>query len=95
LPYEEMGAFLAEVRARRSMPARALEFLALTATRSGDVRGARWDEISGNVWTIPGHRHKSGHEFRVPLSPRAVKILDELGEPKPGEVIFPTSAAIN
>ena len=53
------------------------------------MRGARWDEISGNVWTIPGHRHKSGHEFRVPLSPRAVKILDELGEPKPGEVIFP------
>jgi len=76
-------------QSRRISPLKQASQAVASVSRAADMRGARWDEISGNVWTIPGHRHKSGHEFRVPLSPRAVKILDELGEPKPGEVIFP------
>jgi len=76
-------------QSKRISPLKQASQAVASVSRAADMRGARWDEISGNVWTIPGHRHKSGHEFRVPLSPRAVKILDELGEPKPGEVIFP------
>ena len=54
----------------------AFEFLVPTATRSGEVRGARWSEIDGDTWTIPGARTKSGREHRVPLSNRAVAVLD-------------------
>jgi integrase len=55
----------------------ALEFLVLTAARSGEVRGARWSEIDfeGKRWVIPGDRMKAGKEHRVPLSPRAIEIL--------------------
>ena len=57
----------------------AFEFLVLTATRSGEVRNARWDEIDrdGAVWTIPAERMKNGREHRVPLSDRALELLDE------------------
>ena len=55
----------------------ALEFLVLTATRSKEVRGARWEEIDGATWTIPGDRMKKGREHRVPLSSRALEVLDE------------------
>jgi integrase len=55
----------------------AFEFLILTAARTGEVVGARWDEIDlvAKVWTIPGDRIKAGREHRVPLSPRAVALL--------------------
>lgn len=54
----------------------ALEFAALTATRSGEVRGATWAEIDGDVWTIPGDRMKAGRPHRVPLPPAALAVLD-------------------
>ncbi|MEQ9447583.1 MAG: tyrosine-type recombinase/integrase, partial [Rhodospirillaceae bacterium] len=55
----------------------ALEFLILTAARSGEVRGARWSEIdfSSETWTVPASRMKGGREHRVPLSSRAIEIL--------------------
>jgi integrase len=87
LPYEELPAFMAELRQRNGMSARALEFAILTAGRTGEVLGARWDEISGDVWTIPADRMKSGKEHRVPLSKRAAKILASL--PRRGAFIFP------
>ena len=86
LPFVEIPAFMADLRKRDTVVARAVELLVLTAARSGDVRGACWDEIDGNIWTIPEHRHKSGREFRVPLSRHAVVVL---GEPKPGALVFP------
>lgn len=55
----------------------AFEFLVLTATRSGEARGATWGEINGTVWTIPADRMKAKRELRVPLSPRAVAILQQ------------------
>ena len=57
----------------------ALELLVLTATRSGEVRTAVWDDIDmeGAVWTIPAERMKAGREHRVPLSDRALRVLDE------------------
>ena len=60
----------------------AFEFLVLTACRSGEVRGAVWDEIDWvkATWTIPGERMKVGRPHRVPLSTRALKVLGEAQE---------------
>ena len=84
LPHAEVRAALARVRdcdASRSIRL-AFEFLVLTATRSGEVRNARWEEIDrdGAVWTIPAERMKNGREHRVPLSDRALEVLDEATE---------------
>ena len=54
-----------------------LEFLILTATRSGEARNARWNEINGSLWIIPEGRMKAGIEHRVPLSNRCMEILEE------------------
>ena len=81
LPHGEVGAALAKVRAADVWPCNklAFEFMVLTAARSGEVRGARSDEISldESVWTVPGSRMKAGRSHRVPLSGRAVEILHE------------------
>jgi len=80
LPYSEVAAFLVELRAREGIAARALEFTILTASRVGETLGARWSEFDLNhaVWEIPGHRMKSGKPHRVPLSPRALAILEAI-----------------
>lgn len=80
MPYEEVPAFVGRLRAREAVAARALEFLILTAARSGEVTGATWSEIDlgSKVWTIPGGRMKAGREHRVPLSARAIEILNEV-----------------
>ena len=80
LPWPKMPAFMAALRERTSVDARGLEFLILTAARTGEVLGATWDEIDleAGVWTIPGERIKAGKEHRVPLSPRAIEILGEM-----------------
>jgi integrase len=77
LPYIEMPAFISALRQRSGDAARALEFLALTACRPGEVVGAKWSEIDpkAKVWTIPASRMKSHREHRVPLSPAALAIL--------------------
>jgi integrase len=91
LPYTEIAAFMAELRERDSLSARALEFLILTAARTGEVIGATWDEIDPDekTWTIPATRMKSGKEHRVPLSDRAMEILK--GLPHKGSRVFPLS----
>ena len=53
--------------------------MVLTATRSNEVRGATWDEVELDVWTIPASRMKAKREHRVPLSGRALEILEEAG----------------
>ena len=66
-----------------------LEFLILTATRSGEVRNARWDEVNGSLWTIPGERMKAGVAHRIPLSLRCMEILEEARKISQGsEYIF-------
>jgi integrase len=81
LPYAELPDFMAKLRRRDHIAARALEFTILTAARAGEVLGATWDEIdvANKVWTIPASRMKGGKEHRVPLSERAI---DLLGEPR-------------
>jgi integrase len=78
LPYDELPAFMAALRTRDGLSARALEFTILTACRTNEVLGARWEEIANGVWTIPAERMKGGREHRVPLSKRASAILGAL-----------------
>jgi integrase len=78
MSYDEVPAFMARLQARLSVPRLALEFLILTGTRSGEVRGAKWNEIDldANLWTIPASRTKVGKEHVVPLSAAAIEVLE-------------------
>ncbi len=77
LPFGEVSTFIGDLRTRDGVAPMAVEFLILTAARSGEARGVRWVEIdlAGKLWTIPAERMKAGREHRVPLSERAVAIL--------------------
>ncbi len=85
LPYDDLPAFMAELRGKQSTAALALELGILCATRSGETLGATWDEIdlTKGIWTIAKHRMKAGHEHRIPLSSRALEILSELHTARP------------
>lgn len=80
LPYADLQAFMVKLRERPATAARALEFTILTAARSGEVYNMTWLEIDrvGKVWAVPGEKMKAGREHRVPLSARAIAILDEM-----------------
>ena len=89
LPFAEIPAFMADLRRIEGVPARALEFTVLTAARTGETLGARWDEIAGNVWTVPAERMKKiGQEHRVPLSTAALAILEALPRETNNPFIF-------
>jgi integrase len=90
LAFAEMPAFMAQLAARNSIAARALEFLVLTAARLGEVIGATWDEIDlvGKTWTVPAERMKARDEHRVPLSGRAIEILKALPREGEGGFVF-------
>ena len=85
---QETPAFISDLKNRAGNAARALEFLILTACRSGEVRGARWDEIDmrKGIWSIPAERMKMDQPHTVPLSKAALDLLDTM--PKEKELIF-------
>lgn len=91
LPIDAMPGFMAALRQRKGIAPRALEFLVLTAARSGEVRGATWQEIDMDaaVWTVPAERMKAGKEHRVPLSPQALALLAGLPRVHGIELVFP------
>ena len=89
LPYAEIGAFLADLRGREGTAASALEFAILTASRTEEVTAAKWDEIKGNVWTVPEGRMKGRREHRVPLADAAVAVLDRMRKVRENEYVFP------
>lgn len=91
LPYGEMGAFMASLRSQGGIGARALEFLILTAARTGEVIGARWDEfdLAQKVWIVPAERMKAGKEHRVPLSAAALAIVEAMQEARESAFVFP------
>ena len=96
LPYAEVGEAIRMIRATRAhLSTRlALEFLILTACRSGEVRGALWSELDldSATWTIPAERMKSGREHRVPLSPQALDVLARVRESgNSSALVFPTA----
>ena len=95
LPHAEVGTALARVRGSGAYVGTklAFEFLVLTASRSGEVRQARWEEIDrdGAVWTIPGERMKTAREHRVPLPPRALDVLAAAAHLFEGDgLVFPS-----
>jgi integrase len=91
LPYAQIGAFMTELRARDGVTPRALEFAILTAARSGEVLGARWDEfdLRARLWTIPAARMKAGREHRVPLSDAACDVLMRMAKVQENDFVFP------
>ncbi|RMD91187.1 MAG: site-specific integrase [Alphaproteobacteria bacterium] len=80
LPWTEIPAFMAALREREGIAARALELAILTAARSGEVRGMTWEEVDlgARVWNVPAQRMKAGRAHRVPLPERALAILREM-----------------
>src|SRR5262245_25959218 len=90
LPYAELPGFLVKLREQEGIAARALEFAILTAARTGEIIGARWNEIDllNKTWTIPAARMKAGREHKVPLSPRALAILEEMQANRHGDEGF-------
>ncbi len=90
MAYNEISSFIAGLHQREATAGLALEFAILTAARTGEVIGATWAEvdIAKAIWTIPAARMKAGKEHRVPLSPRAVEILQAV-EPLHKEWLFP------
>jgi integrase len=89
--YTELSAFMTNLQARQAVAARALEFAILTAARSGEVLGARWEEfdLDQAVWTVPATRMKGGREHRVPLSQCALKIVKAMHEARNCDFVFP------
>jgi integrase len=80
MPYQDIGAFVNELKYKNSTSAQALLFLILTASRTGEVISARWNEIDveARTWTIPAERMKAKREQRTPLSTHALALLDRL-----------------
>jgi integrase len=95
LPHAEIAGFIAKLRRIEGVDARALEFLILNANRSGEVRGARWDEIDmkARTWTIPGERMKGKQTHVVPLSDAAMAILGEMAKVRRNDFVFPAQRA--
>lgn len=91
MPYEDVPEFMMALRKRDGFAARALEFAILTAARSGEVLGAKWQEIdlASKVWTVPANRMKTGKEHRVALSDAAIKLLKAVAEVRCNDFIFP------
>jgi integrase len=91
MSYADVPAFMVDLQSRQATAAVALEFAILTAARSGEVLGARWDEfdLERAVWTVPAERMKAGREHRVPLSRRALKIVKAMHDARDGDFVFP------
>ena len=90
LQLEHVGTWFALLKKRHGMAARALEFLTLTAARSGEVRGAVWSEfdMDKGIWTIPSERMKARREHRVPLTSEAIALLEGLPRLESSPYIF-------
>src|SRR5262249_41774054 len=91
LPYRVAGSLMAAVRAREGISASALEFLVLTAARTGETIGATWSEINldAKVWTVPPVRIKGKREHEVPLSAAAIAVLERMQAVKMNRYVFP------
>jgi integrase len=89
LPWQEIGAFMVELRKQEGIAAKAVELAILTACRSGEVRLATWAEfdLDAALWVIPAERMKAKREHRVPLSAAALALLQSM--PRLGDLVFP------
>ena len=89
--YTQVHEFVTALHAMSGTAPLALEFMLLTAARTGEAVGARWDEIdmAAKVWTVPAERMKAGREHRVPLCSRAVEILKTMQAAQQNDFVFP------
>jgi len=78
LRYEEAPALWRALQAKQGIPERLLEFILLTGVRFSEAAGARWEEIDGDIWTIPPERMKGKKAHRVPLAPAALAVLERV-----------------
>jgi len=87
-----IGDFMSKLRKNESISAKAVEFLILTAVRSGSVRQAEWSEIDyeKKLWVIPAEHTKAKQEHRVPLPPQAIKLLKSLPQLAGSNIVFPS-----
>lgn len=92
IPYAEIGNFMVQLKTNKSISAKALQFLILTAVRSGSVRSADWSEIDldNKLWTIPAEHTKTKQEHRVPLSDQAVNLLESTQSLARSNKVFPS-----
>lgn len=92
MPHMDVAAFMRRLGEIKGVEARALELCVLTATRSGEVRGAEWSEIDlqKKLWTIPAVRTKPGKPHRVPLSQQAVALLKQMVKQSVNDFVFPS-----
>jgi len=92
VPYQMIGDFMSKLRKNESISAKAVEFLILTAVRSGSVRQAEWSEIDyeKKLWVIPAEHTKAKQEHRVPLPPQAIKLLKSLPKFAGSNIVFPS-----
>src|SRR6266478_9484158 len=90
LPYNEMADFITALRNQEGVAARALEFLVLTAARTGEVINAPWDEVDldGRLWVVTATRMKAQREHRVPLSVAAMGVVEQMKEIREGDFVF-------
>jgi integrase len=94
-PWQQAGAFMRQLEPHQGVAAQALRFLILTASRTGEVLGARWSEIdqARRVWTVPAERMKAGQPHRVPLSDAALRVLATVAplrdQTDPDALLFP------
>jgi integrase len=90
LPIDEVSAFMTALREQQGVAARALEFTILTAARTGETIGARWQEIdfANATWTVPAGRMKASKEHRVPLSKPALQLLRDVPREKNNPFVF-------
>lgn len=90
-PVDDVSSLFKRISNAEGVAARALEFTILTASRSGEVRGAVWGEfdLTNRTWTIPAQRMKNKEQHRIPLSDQAIKLLKAIGRGKDDELIFP------
>lgn len=91
LPYSEIAGFLQDLRRHDGIAALALQFAILTAARTGEVIGARWDEINlaERLWTVPADRMKAGKEHKVPLTDAALAIVNAMAAIRSSDWVFP------
>jgi integrase len=90
LPHAQMPAFMAELRTRTGTSVKCLEFTILTAARTKELVGAKWQEIDfdAKVWTVPAERMKGGREHRVPLSDAAMVVIEHMRSLRQGDYVF-------